>query len=804
MLNPLRSVKKLIRSWVDPQKQKTFLCKPAGVHLRLEALEDRLAPATLSDAGTAILAIVLKANENLAIVSNGTSYTFTSNQAFTATSGANPANQGTAFGGLGTKTLVLTNTGLLQYGAAIKITDSGANATVTFNDSGTNAYANNFTVGLTNAGTIDFNGTSNFGAFNLLAVTTRNIFLNRNGVTHSVLQSGSGNLTLLANVQATPTSGDFNGINVDNTTVSSTSGAITLMGRGGDSSSGQQEGVHILYSVVGAGTSGTVTVDGTGGAALGDRNFGISGSVATVTSGGGDVRVIGHGGGSGASGFNYGVQISITAGGTGRVLVDGTGGATTGAQNVGVMVRFVSISSHGGDVRVTGHGGGSGASGFNYGVVVNDAITASGTGAVFVDGTGGPTSGSTNIGVVCSGLISSNGGDVKVTGHGGGSGASGQNVGVDVSGTVTAPATAKLTLQGTGGLGSGGKNLGVHIGTGSAGTVQAANGDISITGIEGTGPTDFAFVTESAGSAVKSTGMGNITINANSMVIGSSTSIGAGVHILALLPNSAGVGFNLGTTTDTVGGPVGLSAAELQRVSAGTLQVGNAASGTITVSAAIALTAATYVNLTSGGDIVFNPGSLNTHGGALTLAPATTGAVKPLTAGIDANVTPAPLGLGFASGSNLTISVSGASLYNQLSVSGRVNLSGANLLLTGPYVPVIGNVFTVVSGTSVTGTFAGLADGALVPFNGKQLTVHYTATGVTLSVALPTTLVGLDASKNLVVSDIALGGKNDVLTLQSDTANSRFVISDPNYCSPPRSPVPVAPARTPSSFPSRP
>src|SRR5207245_2177264 len=117
-------------------------------------------------------------------------YTFTSNQNFTAASGTNPANQGTAYGGFDTQTLTLTSTGMAQYGTGINITDAGAGATVTFNDSGPNAYGNHFNVALSNAGAgaLIFNGNSSFGPFNLQASTTLNILVN-NG---SNLSSGDG------------------------------------------------------------------------------------------------------------------------------------------------------------------------------------------------------------------------------------------------------------------------------------------------------------------------------------------------------------------------------------------------------------------------------------------------------------------------------------------------------------------------------------------------------------------------------------------------------------------------------------
>src|SRR5205085_11821601 len=105
---------------------------------------------------------------------------------------------------------------------------------VTSNDSGANSYGNNFTVTLGNpaAGTIAFNGKSGFGGFNLSASTTQAILLNSG----AALTSSSGNLTLAANLQSTPTGGDFAGVTVNNAAIKSTgSGLITIQGTGGAS-----------------------------------------------------------------------------------------------------------------------------------------------------------------------------------------------------------------------------------------------------------------------------------------------------------------------------------------------------------------------------------------------------------------------------------------------------------------------------------------------------------------------------------------------------------------------------------------
>lgn len=64
-------------------------------------------------------------------------------------------------------------------------------------------------------------------------------------------------------------------------------------------------------------------------------------------------------------------------------------------------------------------------------------------------------------------------------------------------------------------------------------------------------------------------------------------------------------------------------------------------------------------------------------------------------------------------------------------------LGGATLSLTldGGYIPAGGDTFTIVSGTTgITGTFAGLPDGAIISVGGLLFEINYTSTEVTLQV----------------------------------------------------------------------
>ena len=131
--------------------------------------------------------------------------------------------------------MTLTSIGIAQYQAgAIDIIDTGSGDTVTFDDSGANVYSDNFEVTLSDpgAGGITFNGNSSFGTFSLSATTTDDIVL----TSGASLKTSSGNITLSANQQATPTAGNFAGVTVNDATVQATgSGTVTVEGTGGKS-----------------------------------------------------------------------------------------------------------------------------------------------------------------------------------------------------------------------------------------------------------------------------------------------------------------------------------------------------------------------------------------------------------------------------------------------------------------------------------------------------------------------------------------------------------------------------------------
>jgi autotransporter-associated beta strand protein len=135
-----------------------------------------------------------------------------------------------------------------------------------------------------------------------------------------------------------------------------------------------------------------------------------------------------------------------------------------------------------------------------------------------------------------------------------------------------------------------------------------------------------------------------------------------------------------------------------------------------------------------------------------------------------------------------------SSNHDQLNVTGTVTIGNnvsLNLSALGGFVPIAGNTFVILNNDGadlITGTFSGLAEGATIAnFLGSGLSATITYIGgvnnndvVLTAITTTTTTVSLDGSGNLVIDDTDGADTNDSLTIQSDTTNNRFVISDPN------------------------
>ena len=271
---------------------------------------------------------------------------------------------------------------------------------------------------------------------------------------------------------------------------------------------------------------------------------------------------------------------------------------------------------------------------------------------------------------------------------------------IDITGTATTAINASQD--------------GVHLMSGA--TVESSGtGNVSITGIAGStdGGVGVGLRLEGIFSLHESVN----TLAADRMLLDpDKVLIDAGTNIVALRPKGAGIGVDLGSATNIGPGVLELSDAELDRISAGTLQIGDSVSGAISVTSNISRSTATKIDLVSAGSIGLVTGSINTAGGDVSLKPGPLASVSVPRSGSDL-ILGASNTLTFANGSDFSIAINGKAVdaqYDELNLVGKVDLTGVDLVLTGNYSPAIGDVFAIINndGTDdVIGMFNGLPEG---------------------------------------------------------------------------------------------
>ncbi len=751
-----------------------------------EPLENRRLLATFAEAGTLLNIDLNTSNENVSIVSAGTSY------AITLSGGAWVGTDSTNVMGSGTNLLTITTDGIAAFDT-INLTDSATGVGATFVDSGINSFTDNFNIALDSGpSAVQFNGASSFALdSNVIVSTARNIVFNPG----SSLTSANGNIVLSANLLAVATAGNFVGVDINGGFVQSTgSGSVLVQGKGGDFSGGNQFGVevHAGGSILG-GTSGLLSVQGTGGASLGNANYGVlvtgirggdaliadaavvggfrtvgtivAGSPGTISSGGAAVQVSGVGGGSGASESNYGIDVTlgstITSGGTGTVTLQGTGGSSTGFQNFGINVSgFVvnntivagvapnniegtvvagsggTITSGSAGVQAIGIGGGSSTSSGNVGLVVDVGGTiTSGGGPVDIQGVGGSTFGNSNFGVLDQGTITSgSGAAVSVQGIGGGTGSSNGtsrnngNAGVFIGSAVSVIRPTQLPIPKVGGK------------------INSGGGGVQVIGTEGTGSTAIAVVVSGFSGISTLANGGPVTVIGDSLFMNTNSSyISAPSNSsVTIRQRTAGVGINLGAAdnTDPRGGPLNLSLNELSPHPV--------SSGSGIVATTVTLITAGTINI---GDANSGPiNVLSTPGPDYTLTAITRPTATNLNITSGSGIAFSGLGAIDSAGGNVTLTTgSGGSIISGASTTPPSDLvvgaSSISLIAGSGGIGASGNPF-VVSGTNLNATTSGNANQFL------------SATG-TINIGEN----GLDAGSGTVELDsgtFTLGGSNRI------------------------------------------
>jgi len=327
--------------------------------------------------------------------------------------------------------------------------------------------------------------------------------------------------------------------------------------------------------------------DGTGADdsyAYGNTSFDFDGillSGSSVTTNAGAIILRGHGS-NGAGDFFEGVAIrssSLLRTTTGQINIKGQGGINAGANSgyKGVTIGASLIETNGGNITIKGTGGG-GTGPNNMGIELYSSadLHTLGAGTINLEGTGSNGTNADGLRIADAGTsVIAESGAISLKGIGAGSSATGVD-GVLIASsdvTVEAKGAGHITIDASTPV-TGTTNYGLRI-IGNNGVVrQSGGGNINITAATTNGIDSFVSV-NSVVSTSGGAGTGTITFNTNTFDIDSTSSVTAAGN-LTIKPRTASRNINLG------GGAGGLdiSDAELARLSAATLIMGDSVSGT--------------------------------------------------------------------------------------------------------------------------------------------------------------------------------------------------------------------------------
>ncbi|HRG58920.1 MAG TPA: hypothetical protein PK323_08160 [Bacteroidia bacterium] len=661
---------------------------------------------------------------------------------------------------------------------------------------GVNSFSNqlpNLTISSSGSGNITFNNNITFSANNNLTLNTGintvtlaasvsltlagtgavDIDVKKNitfgGFSH--IYTVNGSLKLYANQNNTST-GNFVGINMGTLGASaeiSGSGALNVLGRGGDLNSNNY-GVYLNGSTLKGGNLATNSVNGYGGYASGNSNHGIyvTGGTGSIESSGGQLTVTAYNGG--LSGSSNNVALNLNSGriqtvSFGQLIVNGYANSSAGNGNIGVLLTAALVTSDNGPIGISGNSiNNPGAQNTNRGVAIsNGSSVTSLTGNIVISGNAGSAQGTSNSGVYIAGNgvtsnITTNNANISIVGTAGLGGAfTTNNHGVDIQSNVniTAGTNGSIILNGTGSAASA-VNSGVII-SGTSCAITAGN-NITIEAYQNNDNGTYgSFLMGSSATLLCNNSSGSISIKTHTFNVGTSASITSGTTgSVSILNASNGSTFKIGDADN--GTIMGLAGAELDRIFTTKLNIGDSNSGQIRIINTLSRSSATTVTLTAAS-------------------------IKP-EIGTDISLGTGNLIFGATSTLNVNIADISHPNYQKLDINGSINLNNCGLSFNALITPTIGNVFTIVEndGTdAIVGTFNSLPQGAVINNflnSGLFATISYTGgTGndVTLTVGAPDYLIS-NNSGNLVITNAIPAGE----TVSFSQSGSNLIFTAPS------------------------
>src|SRR5438034_184695 len=391
--------------------------------------------------------------------------------------------------------------------------------------------------------------------------------------------------------------------------------------------------------------------------------------------------------------------------------------------------------------------------------------------------------------------------------------AGGNNGSTTFSGVIlNGSGTVALTKTGTGTLTLSGANTYSGATTVSAGVLDVQNntalgataGATTVAGgaalqLEGSGP-GVAGPDTVNGTGVAGGGALRQVANTNTwsgaITLGSAARVNADAGTLTVSGGITNGGFlltvggagNTTVSTTVISGTGGLTKDGTGTV---TLSANNTYTGTTTVSAGTLLVNGSQ----SSSAVSLNGGTLGGTGtvGAIT----STGSGGSVAPGVGVGIL-ASGNVNWSSGSpGFVVQLNGTTAgtgYDQLNVTGSVNLGGATLSGTLGFSPPNGTSFTIINndgGDAVIGTFAGLPEGSTVVLSGQSLQISYvggTGNDVVLSVVAPNLTVnnavapsaspppGTDLTYTVTVTNNGSGNATSVVVVDTLASTLQFKV----------------------------